>query len=101
MSIFFSSVIVNNKFPFSLLLPLKHWLDTIEIDNSRLAHLVCKIIPCTCPFARTIRFFGHTLFEIPPLCKLNPLYEEVMSLRFRALNYLADSCGEDINKYIC
>jgi hypothetical protein len=42
---------------------------------------------------------GRKLFHIPPLCKLNPLYEEVVSLRFRALCYLADECGEDVTPY--
>jgi hypothetical protein len=37
--------------------------------------------------------------NIPPMCKLNPLYEEVVGLRFRALCYLADDCGEDISQY--
>lgn len=40
-----------------------------------------------------------TLFTIPPLCKLNPLYEEVIALRFRAQCYLADNCGEDVSLY--
>jgi len=33
------------------------------------------------------------------MCKLNPLYEEVVALRFRALCYLADECGEDVTCY--
>lgn len=44
--------------------------------------------------------WGRT-YHIPPLCKLNPLYNEVMALRFRALSYLSDTCGEDITPYIC
>jgi hypothetical protein len=43
---------------------------------------------------------GHT-YHIPPLCKLNPLYNEVVYLRFRALSFLSDICGEDVNAYIC
>jgi hypothetical protein len=42
---------------------------------------------------------GHRLFHIPPLCKLNPLYQELVSLRFRALCYLADDCGQDVRAY--
>ncbi len=41
----------------------------------------------------------RTLLSIPPLCKLNPLYEQVVGLRFRALCYLADECGEDVTPY--
>jgi hypothetical protein len=60
---------------------------------------LCKLIPAQCPFERDVKFFGHTLFHIPPLCKLNPLYEEVVALRFRGLCYLADECGEDVTPY--
>ncbi len=86
---------------FDLLAPLRRWLDGLEINNAKVAHLICIIIPCTCPFEREITLFGQKQLRIPPLCKLNPLYNEFVSLRFRSLNYLADTCGEDINKYIC
>ncbi|WP_333281761.1 MULTISPECIES: Mo-dependent nitrogenase C-terminal domain-containing protein [unclassified Microcoleus] len=42
---------------------------------------------------------GHHLFHIPPMCKLNPLYEELVGLRFRSLSFLADVCGEDVTPY--
>ncbi|MDY6939135.1 MAG: Mo-dependent nitrogenase C-terminal domain-containing protein [Cyanobacteriota bacterium] len=74
-------------------------LETIEIRNSRVARWLCKLIPAQCPFAREIRVLGRTLFRIPPLCKLNPFYEQLMTLRFRALCFLADVCGEDISGY--
>jgi hypothetical protein len=57
------------------------------------------MIPTQCPFERDISLFGRTILSIPPLCKLNPLYEEVIGLRFRALCYLADDCGEDVGCY--
>lgn len=82
-----------------ILHPLRHWLDTIEVTNPEMAHLLCKLIPAQCPFERDVKLFGHTLFHIPPLCKLNPFYEQLVSLRFRALCYLADECGEDISAY--
>ena len=84
---------------FDILQPLRQWIDKIEVRNSRLAHRLCKFIPAQCPFERDVCFFGHKLFHIPPMCKLNPLYEEVVSLRFRALCYLADECGEDVSCY--
>jgi hypothetical protein len=84
---------------FDILQPLRQWLNQIEVRNPKLAHRLCKIIPAQCPFERDVRFFSHTLFHIPPLCKLNPLYEEVVGLRFRALCYLADECGEDVTPY--
>jgi hypothetical protein len=85
---------------FDLLSPLRRWVDNIEVNNDKFAHLICKLIPCTCPFERNLHIFGRT-FHIPPLCKLNPLYNEVVSLRLRALNYLEGDCGEDITQYIC
>lgn len=85
--------------PFNGLYPIREWLNRLEIKNAALAHLICRIVPVQCPFERDICFFGRTLVHIPPLCKLNPLYEEVTGLRFRALCYLADECGEDIRCY--
>lgn len=87
------------KKQFDLLQPLRQWLDKVEINNPQLAHRLCQIIPAQCPFERDVKLFGRTLFHIPPMCKLNPLYEEVVTLRFRALCYLADECGEDITAY--
>ncbi len=80
--------------------PLRLLVDGIQVKNSRFAHQVCQVIPCCCPFERDINLFGRT-FHIPALCELNPLYNELVSLRFRALSFLADECGEDITKYIC
>ena len=85
--------------PFAPLLPLRQLLERVEISNPQLAHRLCKLIPANCPFERDVKVLGRTLFHIPPMCKLNPLYEEVVGLRFRALCYLADVCGEDITPY--
>ncbi len=81
-----------------LLAPLRQWLDNIEVKNSVIAHRICKSIPSQCPFEREIKLFGR-LVKIPPMCKLNPLYNEVVGLRFRAICYLADVCGEDVSLY--
>ncbi len=81
------------------LAPLRQWLDSREIADAAIAHRICQLIPAQCPFARDITLLGRQLVSIPPLCKLNPLYPEVISLRFRALCYLADECGEDISRY--
>lgn len=86
---------------FDIFSPLRRWLDAVEVKNARFAHLICQVIPCCCPFERDITLFGRTLFRIPALCKLNPLYNEFVSLRFRALSYLADECNQDITAYIC
>jgi hypothetical protein len=82
-----------------LLHPIRQWLESIEIHNAKFAHFLCKLIPAQCPFERDIIIFGHKLLHIPPMCKLNPFYEQVVSLRFKALCYLADECGEDISCY--
>jgi hypothetical protein len=79
--------------------PVRHWLDGLEIHNPKVAHFLCKMIPSQCPFERDVIVFGRKLAHIPPMCKLNPLYDQLMGLRFRALSYLADDCGEDITPY--
>ncbi|HAA29576.1 MAG TPA: nitrogenase [Cyanobacteria bacterium UBA8553] len=84
---------------FDPLQPVRQWLDQVEVKNPKVAHRLCQMIPAQCPFERDVKLFGRTLFHIPPMCKLNPLYEEVVGLRFRALCYLADECGEDISAY--
>ncbi len=79
--------------------PFRNLINSIQIENKNLAHIICKLIPNQCPFESEIRIFNHLLFSIPPLCKLNPLYEEVIALRFRALCFLADNCSENISQY--
>lgn len=82
-----------------VLLPVRHWLDELEMHDPRVARFLCKLIPPQCPFERDVMLFGHKVIHIPPLCKLNPLYEQLVYLRFRALSYLADDCKEDISQY--
>ncbi|MEH2196359.1 MAG: Mo-dependent nitrogenase C-terminal domain-containing protein [Nostoc sp.] len=84
---------------WDILQPLRQRLENIQVRDRQLAHRLCKLIPSQCPFERDVKVFGKTLFHIPPMCKLNPLYDEVVGLRFRALCYLADECGEDISQY--
>jgi hypothetical protein len=77
-------------FELKLLNSVRQYLESIEIHNPKVARLLCHIIPGQCPFAREVKFFNRTVFHIPPLCKLNPFYEQVVSLRFKCLSYLAD-----------
>jgi hypothetical protein len=72
-----------------LLQPVRQKLDAIEIHNLKLAQFLCQLIPASCPFERDIKLFGYQIAHIPPLCKLNPLYNELVELRFRALCYVA------------
>jgi tellurite resistance protein len=83
-----------------LLKPVKNWLDDLEIEDPRLARFLCKMIPSQCPFERDIVLFKRKLVHIPPLCKLNPLNEQLVGLRFKSLSYLADECQEDVSEYI-
>lgn len=93
-------VFAPTKRQLDALHPLREWLDGLEIQDPRVARFLCKMIPAQCPFERDIKLFGRKIVHIPPLCKLNPLYEQLVNLRFRALSYLADECGEDVSKYI-
>ncbi|MBW4427097.1 MAG: Mo-dependent nitrogenase C-terminal domain-containing protein [Nostoc desertorum CM1-VF14] len=83
----------------NLLNQIRYQLDRLEIHNPNLAKLLCKIIPSNCPFERTVKILGRTLFHIPPLCKINPLYEQIVGLRYKCLLYLVDECGEDATRY--
>ncbi len=88
----------NSKFinPLSF---LQQWLDRLKIEEETTARRIVKLIPAQCPFAREIEVFGKIILRIPPLCKLNPLYEQLIGLQFRALCFLAEHCGEDITPY--
>jgi tellurite resistance protein len=79
---------------------IREWLDKLEIHDPTVARFLCKMIPSQCPFERDVKLFGRKIVHIPPMCKINPLYEQLVGLRFRALSYLADDCGEDVSPYI-
>jgi tellurite resistance protein len=91
--------VTNTHNKIDVLAPVAEWLDGLEIHDPRVARLLCKFIPPQCPFERDITLFGHKVVHIPPMCKLNPLYDQTVGLRFRALSYLADECGEDVSPY--
>jgi tellurite resistance protein len=80
--------------------PVRDWLDGMDIQDPKVARFLCKLIPSQCPFERDIVIFKKKLVHIPPMCKINPLYEQLVGLRFRSLSYLADICKEDITPYI-
>lgn len=82
-----------------VLKPARTWLDGLDIDDPRVARFLCKMIPAQCPFERDVKLFGKKVVHIPPMCKLNPLYEQLVGLRFRSLCYLADDCGEDVSQF--
>lgn len=82
------------------LYPIRQWIDALEIKSLQAARLFARLIPAQCPFERDLVLFGHKVAHIPPLCKLNPLYDQFVGLRFRALCYLVDQCGEDIAAFM-
>ena len=55
--------------------------------------------PTAVPLKGDVTVFQHTI-HIPALCKLNPVYDELVNLRLRALIYLTDVCDADITPYI-
>jgi tellurite resistance protein len=83
----------------NVLQPVKDWLDAWEVHDPRVAHFVCKMIPSQCPFERDVVLFGRKIVHIPAMCQINPLYEQLVGMRFRALCYLADDCKEDVSTY--
>lgn len=93
-----SAFLKNHVFhPFK---PFRHWLNNLTISDPIIAHRVIRLVPAQCPFERDLVMFGRTLGHIPPMCKLNPFYDEVVGLRFRALCFLADECGEDVSALV-
>ncbi|MEA5447388.1 Mo-dependent nitrogenase C-terminal domain-containing protein [Leptolyngbya sp. CCNP1308] len=91
---------VGQTLPLDLFRPLRQWVSHLRVETPRRARKVAELIPAQCPFERDIVLLGRSVAHIPPLCKLNPIYNELVELRFRALCYLADECGEDISAYI-
>ncbi len=94
----FKNWMLGEKVNFDIFQALRQRLNRVQVSSPKLAHRLCQLIPAQCPFERDITVFDRK-FHIPPMCKLNPLYEEVVALRFRALCFLADECGEDVTDY--
>lgn len=85
------------RIKLDLLPRARQWLDGIEIRDRLVARMLYRAIPNRCPFERDIRLFGCQIARVPPLCKLNPLYEQLVGLRFRAFSYLAEQGLIDIH----
>ena len=69
---------------------LKAWLDGLDPSEPAVARFLVRLIPDQCPFERDVRLFGHKLVHIPPMCKINPLYDQLIALRLRCLTLLAE-----------
>ncbi|MGD1896696.1 MAG: Mo-dependent nitrogenase C-terminal domain-containing protein [Phormidesmis sp.] len=85
----------NSKRNLDILKPLRNWIEGISVENEKTAHRIVSLIPADCPFERDIKVFRRTIAHIPPMCKINPLYEQLTMLRFKAMCYLVDECGVD------
>lgn len=68
---------------------LRNYLNSLDVSNKAIAQVICFLIPSACPFARTLQILNRKIV-IPPLCKLNPVYDELMKLRFKALGVIHD-----------
>ncbi|MFN9622970.1 MAG: Mo-dependent nitrogenase C-terminal domain-containing protein [Cyanobacteriota bacterium] len=73
-----------------LLDQLRAWLDELDPAEPAVARFLVRLIPAQCPFERDVRLFGHKLVHIPPMCKINPLYDQLVALRLRCLTALAE-----------
>ena len=92
-------VVLTTQAQVDVLYPVRDWLGGLEIGDPKVARFLCKMIPPQCPFERDVKLFGRKIVHIPALCKINPLYDQLVELRFRALSYLADECKEDVSPY--
>ncbi len=72
---------------------VRRWLDGIELSDPEVARFLVRLIPAQCPFERDVKLFGWKVVHIPPMCKINPLYEQLVALRFRCLCRL-EECGD-------
>lgn len=69
--------------------PIKDWLDRLHPTDPEVAGFLVRLIPAQCPFERDVRLFGFKVVHIPPMCKINPLYDQLVALRLRCLDTLA------------
>lgn len=64
---------------------VRRWMDGIEPSDPAVARFLVRLIPAQCPFERDVTLFGWKVVHIPPMCKINPLYDQLVGLRFRCL----------------
>ena len=73
---------------FNPLLPLRRWVNNLEVSSVTTAQWICRVIPNTCSSGYDFTVFGRISLHVPSLCKLNPLADELVDLRFRAADFL-------------
>lgn len=64
---------------------VRRWMDALEPSDPEVARFLVRLIPAQCPFERDVKLFGWKLVHIPQMCKINPLYDQLVALRFRCL----------------
>ena len=74
--------------PWKPLDPLKHWLNGLDLGDERISSFIAHLIPFPYPFGRNINLFARKLVQIPPMSKINALFDQLVSLRFRCLGHL-------------
>ena len=79
----------------TLLEPLRQWMDDIQPTDPAVARFLVRLIPAQCPFERDVTLFGRKVVHIPPMCKINPLYDQLVGLRFRCLSRLEEVGGPE------
>ena len=75
---------------------VRRWLDGIEPSDPAVARFLVRLIPAQCPFERDVKLFGWKVVHIPPMCKINPLYDQLVALRFRCLCRLEESVDSTV-----
>ena len=81
-----SSQVTQHWKPLDL---LKQWLNDLDPRDERIPSFIVHLIPSQCPFERDIILFGRKMVHIPPMCKINPLYEQLVALPFRCLGHFS------------
>ena len=83
----------NNEGLQRLLLQIAETFFSLKVE---VAKLISYLIPASCPFARDLSLCGYSI-HIPPLCKFNPLYPQLMSLRFQAITFISQISEKQIH----
>ncbi|WP_416223704.1 Mo-dependent nitrogenase C-terminal domain-containing protein [Synechococcus sp. CBW1107] len=64
---------------------LRHCLDDLQPDEPSVARFLIRLIPPQCPLKRDVTIVGRKLLHIPPMCRINPLDEDLNGPAFPGL----------------
>ena len=72
--------------PWKPFAPLKQWLDSLDLGDEMIFSFVVQLFPSQCPFERDFIFLvACWSLSFPPMCKIHPLFEQLVALRFRCI----------------